>query len=215
MQYTSDDPQEYPQSQAPLETYGEYLIDQDGEVILYDNFFTEEESDTYLDALTHEIEWSADTIKFFGKTFPLPRLTAWYGDPGCCYTYSGIKQNPHVWTLYLLDIKRKVEQVSDCKFNSVLLNQYRDGKDSVSWHSDDEPELGVDPIIASVSFGASRLFRLRHKFRQDVKVSSFFLNHGSLLIMRGKTQANWLHTVPKTKKSVKSRINLTFRYIYT
>lgn len=211
MQDTSD----YPQAQTPAENQGDYLLHQDGEVVLYENFFTEAESDDYLDILTHQIEWKADTIKVFGKQFPLPRLTAWYGDPRCSYTYSGIRQNPHEWIPCLIDIKRKVEQVSDCKFNSVLLNQYRDGKDSVSWHSDDEPELGVDPVIASVSFGASRLFRLRHKFRQDVKTVSFFLNHGSILIMRGKTQANWLHTVPKTKRSVKSRINLTFRHIYT
>ena len=123
--------------------------------------------------------------------------------------------NPLIWTRPLLTIKNKIEKITKHCFNSVLLNQYRHRKDSVSWHSDDEPELGKEPIIASVSFGATRQFMLKHKSKTEIKPITLNLNSGSLLLMKGKTQECWLHQVPKTRKEVSPRINLTFRTILT
>ncbi|WP_204102867.1 MULTISPECIES: alpha-ketoglutarate-dependent dioxygenase AlkB [Spirulina sp. CCY15215] len=188
------------------------VIDIDGQVILYPNFFSIEESDRFFSDLYDCIKWKQDTIKIFGKKMFLPRLTAWYGDEGQSYTYSGIEQHPDPWIPQLKSIKSKVEDISEVNFNSVLLNLYRTGKDSVSWHSDDEPELGTNPIIASVSFGATRRFSLKHKISKDRKVH-IDLESGSLLLMKGETQHCWQHQIPKTSKSVKPRINLTFRVI--
>jgi alkylated DNA repair dioxygenase AlkB len=122
--------------------------------------------------------------------------------------------NPLIWTRPLLTIKNKIEKITQHQFNSVLLNQYRHGKDSVAWHSDDEPELGKEPIIASVSFGATRQFMLKHKFKAEKEPITLNLNSGSLLLMKDKTQECWLHQVPKTRKEVTPRINLTFRTIF-
>ena len=148
----------------------------------------------------------------YGKLHPLPRLTAWYGDKNKSYTYSGISMTSLPWTKELLKVRRKLEEFSKQKFNSVLLNYYRSGNDSVSWHSDDEEELGEFPIIGSLSFGGLRRFRLRNK--QNKKLThTYDLGNGSLLIMKGATQKLWEHEVPKTIKKVSGRINLTFRYI--
>jgi alkylated DNA repair dioxygenase AlkB len=136
------------------------LLSIDGEVIFYENFFGCNESDELFAELSSSTKWQQDTIQMFGKVIPLPRLTAWYGDEGKSYTYSGIEQHPEPWTSILSRIKERVEKTAEVTFNSVLLNLYRDGKDSVSWHSDDEPELGQNPIIASVSFGSIRRFKL-------------------------------------------------------
>ena len=151
-------------------------------------------------------------MRFFGKEVPLPRLTAWYGDPGSRYVYSGIDNQPLPWTPALLEVKRAVEAPSDLVFNGVLLNRYRSGQDSMGWHADDEQEFGDEPIIASVSFGGTRTFQMKHKKRKELK-ASVELTHGRLLVMRGGTQANWLHQVPKTAKPVEERLNLTFRTI--
>jgi alkylated DNA repair dioxygenase AlkB len=151
-------------------------------------------------------------IKIFGKEVCVPRLTAWYGDKGMSYSYSGITVNPLPWTPALLEIRDRVGARSGTPFNSVLLNQYRTGADSVAWHADDEPELGLNPIIASVSFGGTRKFQLKHKTRKEMR-HSLDLTCGSLLLMRGKTQHHWLHQVPKTKRAVETRVNLTFRVI--
>ena len=158
------------------------------------------------------INWKQDYIKFFGKTHPLPRLTSWYGDPGATYAYSGIKSDPNPWNKGLIYLRDELECALDAEFNSVLLNWYRDGNDSLSWHADDEPELGPEPIIASVSFGEARefLFRRRDASRTAVSLT---LEHGSLVVMRGKTQENWVHSIPKRKSVKKSRFNLTFRRI--
>jgi alkylated DNA repair dioxygenase AlkB len=188
------------------------VINTDGEVILYPFFFILKESDRFFSDLYSSVKWRQDTIQFFGKNMPLPRLTAWYGDKGKSYTYSGIEQHPEPWTPTLRLIKSKVEEISEVTFNSVLLNLYRDGKDSVSWHSDDEPELGENPIIASVSFGAARRFSLKHKISKDRKID-IDLPNGSLLLMKGETQHFWQHQIAKTSKSVQPRINLTFRVI--
>jgi alkylated DNA repair dioxygenase AlkB len=151
-------------------------------------------------------------MKMYGKEILLPRLTAWYGDENARYKYSGIVNIPLPWTEELLLIKHKVEEISQTKFNSVLLNYYRNGNDSMGWHSDDEKELSTNPTISSVSFGATRNFQFKHK---SVKKSNqnFLLNNGSLLIMKGETQHNWLHQVPKTKTIIGERINLTFRAV--
>ena len=164
--------------------------------------------------------WSCETLRpgdkkrssFMGRRLTSPRLTAWYGDEGSNYIYSGIKNVPLPWTSAILEVKRAVETCFPRRFNSVLLNRYRTGKDSVSWHADDEPEFGEQPVIASVSFGATRTFQFKHKKRRDLR-ASVALTHGSLLIMRGGTQANWVHQVPKVARPVEERLNLTFRAI--
>ena len=184
---------------------------QDAKVILYEHFFDASESDFLFEVLKREITWQQDTIKLYGKTHLVPRLTAWYGDEGKQYTYSGIRMLPHSWTSTLLKIKLTVEKVAETNFTSVLLNYYRNGKDSMGWHQDNEKELGMNPIIASVSFGATRPFHLRHKFRKDLLKLVIPLTHGSLLIMKGTTQQYWEHHVPKSAKPLAERINLTFR----
>ncbi len=185
----------------------------DSEVAIYRNFFNRVESDQIFQELLSKIKWRQDKMKLYGKEFELPRLTAWYGDDGKSYTFSGIPMNPDAWTPTLLSIKSKIEEVTQAKFNSVLLNLYRSGKDGVSWHSDDEPELGKNPIIASVSFGEARRFQLRHKLDKSLDKVEITLTHGSLLIMKGSTQHLWQHQIPKTVKSLRERINLTFRII--
>lgn len=185
----------------------------DGQIMLYPNFFAASTRDKLFDDLLQNLNWRQDKIKMFGKEINLPRLTAWYGDEGKSYEYSGIKMNPDVWTPTLLTIKKQVEAVAKLNFNSVLVNLYRSGKDHVSWHSDDEPELGNNPTIASVSFGATRRFLLKHKSNQDLGKIEVPLTHGSLLIMQGTTQHFWQHQVPKTTKILTARINLTFRVI--
>ena len=176
------------------------------------NFFNEEESIYFLNTLKKNIKWKQDYIRFYGKSHPLPRLTAWYGDRNKTYTYSGIPMTPNPWNTELLEIKNKVDQYAKIHFNSVLLNCYRTGNDSVSWHSDDEKELGDQPIIGSVSFGGTRKFRLRNKKNKKL-IHNIELVNGSLLIMSELTQQYWEHEIPKTKKMVGERINLTFRSI--
>lgn len=158
------------------------------------------------------INWKQDWINFFGKRNPLPRLTSWYGDSGKTYTYSGIKSKPNEWNKGLLYIKEAIEECIGERFNSVLLNWYRDGSDSLSWHSDNEKELGVDPTIASASFGATRDFLVRRK-DDNSKRLAFKLKHGSLLVMMGEMQRFWEHAIPKRKSLMQSRFNLTFRQI--
>ena len=185
----------------------------DAEVYLDRDFFTAAESDLLLADLTTNIAWEQKAIQFMGKQVMQPRLIAWYGDEGKSYRYSGLTVHPLPWTPTLLTMKARVEAAANITFNSVLLNQYRDGKDSVGWHSDDEPELGTNPVIASVSLGAARNFQFKHKHNPDLKLT-VELTHGSLLLMRGTTQHFWKHQIPKTAKVLGPRINLTFRVIY-
>jgi alkylated DNA repair dioxygenase AlkB len=158
------------------------------------------------------IKWKQDWISFYGKRRPLPRLTSWYGDPGKSYTYSGIRSEPNEWNKGLLYIRGAIERYAGVKFNSVLLNWYRDGQDSLSWHSDDEKELGDVPIIASANFGAERDFIIRRKDDNKQKII-FPMRHGTLMLMRGELQKYWEHSVPKRKNVRGSRFNLTFRRI--
>jgi alkylated DNA repair dioxygenase AlkB len=184
----------------------------DAEVFLYPAFFSAAPADRLLVELREATAWRQERFTLYGKNINFPRLTAWYGDAGASYVYSGIKNVPLPWTPAILEVKHAVEPPSGVGFNSVLLNRYRTGRDSVSWHADDEPEFGEQPVIASVSFGGTRTFQLKHKKRKEWK-ASVELTHGSLLIMRGGTQANWLHQIPKTAKHVEERLNLTFRAI--
>ncbi|MEE9431132.1 MAG: alpha-ketoglutarate-dependent dioxygenase AlkB [Melioribacteraceae bacterium] len=184
---------------------------QDGEYIYLPNFFNKQKSDRLFKALFENIDWKQEEMNMYGRVVKFPRLTAWYGDNNKPYSFSGIKLNPTTWNDELLEIKKAIEPKCEAIFNSVLLNQYRDGSDSISWHTDAEKELGINPIIASVNFGATRKFQLRHKeTKEKIEIE---LKHGSLLIMKGALQHFWQHQVPKTKKKVGNRINLTFRII--
>ncbi len=185
----------------------------DGEVIVYPRFFDFSESDRLFEQLNSSLKWRQDLIRVFGREIRIPRLNAWYGDEGKTYTYSGNSMCPQKWTPTLTLIKERIEKEIGLNFNSVLANLYRDGKDSVSWHSDDEPELGINPVIASVSFGETRRFQLRHKSNKELERVEIPLTHGSLLIMKGTTQHYWKHQIPKTAKKIGARINLTFRVV--
>lgn len=189
------------------------LVLPDAEITLYPRWFSAAEADALWVELNQTILWRQDTIRLYNRQIPLPRLTAWYGDTAASYTYSGITMHPVPWTAALLRIKAAIEPLAEGSFNSVLLNLYRDGRDSVGWHSDDEPELGDYPVIASVSLGATRRFGLRHKFKSSWK-HSLELEHGTVLLMRGLTQQCWQHQIPKTAKPTPPRINLTFRVIH-
>jgi alkylated DNA repair dioxygenase AlkB len=185
---------------------------QDAEIIYYPHFFDQKVADDIFSQLKTDIPWQQDNITVFGKTHLQPRLTALFGNDGKPYSYSNIKMQPHSWTLLLQKIKSFVESVSEVNFTTVLLNLYRDGKDSNGWHADNEKELGNNPVIASVSFGAERIFQLKHNTIQGLK-QNIVLEHGSLLLMKGTTQHFWKHQIPKTAKPIGSRINLTFRVI--
>jgi len=168
-------------------------------------------ADRLFEALRADTGWRQEEIVMFGQRRLVPRLVAWHGDPGARYTYSGVVHEPLPWSAALLEVRGHVESLSGHRFNSVLLNLYRGGSDGMGWHSDDEPELGRDPVIASVSLGVTRRFRLRHRERRDTVPID--LGHGSLLLMQGPTQHHWVHAVPKTSRPVGERINLTFRRI--
>lgn len=182
-----------------------------GEYLFLPNFFSKLESDKYFLALKNDILWKQESMKMYGKHILFPRLTAWYGDDDKPYSFSGITLKPHSWTKELLEIKNKIELIAKTRFNSVLLNKYRNGNDSISWHTDAEKELGINPIIGSANFGATRKFQLKHiKTKEKIEIE---LTHGSLLIMQGELQHFWQHQVPKTSQEVDERINLTFRVI--
>ncbi len=177
------------------------------------HLFDSQEQSLLMNALQEEIPWKQEQIKLFGKTHPTPRLTAWHGDTHCVYKYSGVVNQPFPWTPSLLTIKTRIESLSNgATFNCVLLNFYRDGSDKMGWHSDDEKELGPNPSIASVSFGATRRFDFKHKTEAHNKFS-IHLESGSLLLMQGDMQHHWLHQIPAQKRIQEPRINLTFRYI--
>jgi alkylated DNA repair dioxygenase AlkB len=156
-----------------------------------------------------ETPWREESVFVYGKRHLQPRLTAWYGDAS--YTYSGLRLEPLAWTALLLEIRTAVEAACGQRFNSVLLNRYRNERDGMGMHSDDEPELGNDPVIASLSYGATRSFILRHK--RDKRSVRLPLEDGSLLLMSGQLQRNWLHGINKSTRPLGERLNLTFRYI--
>lgn len=185
----------------------------DADVRFMQGFYHPPRSTHYMEQLLGEIQWREETIRLWGKEYLQPRLSAWYGDAGRRYAYSGVMLHPFPWTETLLQIREDVESASGHRFNSVLLNLYRDENDSVGWHSDAEAELGNMPEIASLSLGATRRFRLRHKVRKEVKPVVIDLTDGSLLLMAGKTQSCWQHAIHKQARTCGPRINLTFRNI--
>jgi alkylated DNA repair dioxygenase AlkB len=184
----------------------------DSEIDYYPDFFDTQKANELFEKLKTEVPWQQDDITVYGKTHPQPRLTALYGNEGKAYGYSNIIMQPHSWSPLIMFIKNEIEDVSPHNFTTVLLNKYRNGKDSNGWHSDNEKELGRNPIIASVSFGAERVFQLKHNTIKELR-QNITLQHGSLLVMKGTTQHFWKHQIPKTAKEIGARINLTFRII--
>ena len=184
----------------------------DAEIIYFPNFISQEESNTLFEELLEKIPWQQDEIMIYGKTHLQPRLTALYGNEGKPYSYSNIVMQPHHWNLSLQRIKLLVENICETNFTTVLLNYYRDGRDSNGWHADDEKALGVNPVIASISLGAERKFQLKHN-KDATQKKNIILENGSLLLMKGTTQHYWKHQIPKTTKPIGARINLTFRVI--
>tara|TARA_B100001063_G_C16476677_1_gene410516 strand:- start:50 stop:655 length:606 start_codon:yes stop_codon:yes gene_type:complete len=194
-----------PPDGTPLELTGARLR-------YFENFFDTSEAKYYFTKLYNEIPWHQDPIKIFGKTYDQPRLTALHANNTNPYSYSGITMYPNKMTPELIEIYNRITLITSVKFTSVLLNLYRNGKDSNGWHADNEKELGKSPVIASVSFGAARYFHLKHRTIKDARFK-ILLNSGSLLLMEGATQEKWLHQIPKTLKPITPRINLTFRKI--
>ncbi len=186
------------------------LLPRDGLVFLVPEALPATDADRLLAALMDGTAWRQEEAFVMGRRTPVPRLTAWHGEAG--YAYSGISHPPQAWTPPLLALKALAERLAGVPFNSVLLNLYRDGRDSVSWHADNEASLGPEPVIASLSLGAVRRFQLRHRQDRETKVT-IELPHGSCLVMAGATQHRWLHQLPKTAVAVGPRVNLTFRLI--
>ncbi|MEF1310624.1 alpha-ketoglutarate-dependent dioxygenase AlkB [Vibrio mytili] len=183
-------------------------VDQ-GKIYYHPNFLSLLEADEYFTKLRTTLPWQQKSITLFGRSVLQPRLQAWHGD--AIYTYSGLTSEPHPWTPELSELKQRCESIAQEPFNSVLANLYRNGQDSMGWHQDNEPELGTNPVIASLNLGATRRFLLRNLHCKTQ--IEYELSHGSLLIMAGKLQHHWKHSVPKTAKPKGERINLTFRYI--
>jgi len=183
----------------------------EADVEYWPEFYSVDESHRFYKQLIDEVDWQQDRVTVYGKEHLAPRLSRWFGEPWMDYTYASYTMKASAMTSLLKQIQANIEQQTGERFNSVLVNYYRDGSDSNGWHSDDEPELGNNPIIASLSLGASRDFHLRHKRNKEMK-HKMSLENGSLLMMRGTTQSHWQHHVPK-RANADGRINLTFRTI--
>jgi len=186
----------------------------DAEIVLYPRLLTAVRAAALFRQLLAEIDWRQEQTRIYGTLRQLPRLTAWYGDPGNSYAYSGIHLEPLPWTGTLAALRGRLEAVTGHRFNSVLLNLYRDGNDSVGWHSDNEPALGPNPVIGSLSFGATRRFMLQHQREKNLR-QSIDLSAGSCLLMSGATQRHWRHCLAKTRRRCGPRINLSYRQIRT
>ena len=182
-------------------------VNPSAEVYYWDNFIPRAQADKLFEHLIDELAWRRDSISMFGREVLIPREQAWYGKHA--YTYSGLTLPPSPMPSSLHWLSDKVAMACNCSFNAVLANLYRNGQDSMGWHSDDEKELGVDPLIASVSLGEARRFQFKHK--QSGDKFELELGHGSLLFMGSQTQINWAHQVPKTRRKIGQRINLTYR----
>lgn len=188
------------------------LVSRDGEAFLFEHFIESEEADLLGGRLQHDLRWETEAIVMYGREIMVPRRVCWVGDAGARYTYSGVMHDPQPWPPVLSDLRARVQSFTGYDFNSVLANLYRDGADSMGWHADKERELGRDPVIASLSFGAERVFKLRHnKSNETVETT---LGNGSLLLMCGSLQHHWRHCLPKMRGVTAPRVNLTFRYIY-
>ena len=185
---------------------------QDAEIEYHPQFFGLEEANALFDKLYQNTQWIEEDIRVYGKIYKQPRLTAFFANNQKKYGYANISMIPQPFPPLLNAIKTKVEAATQTQFSSCLLNLYRDGQDSNGWHADDEKELGLNPVIASVSLGAERLFHLKHKKIKTLK-HKLNLQNGSILLMKGETQHHWLHQIPKTKKPLGKRINLNFRLL--
>jgi len=190
--------------------WSENGLPRDGQAYLFEHFLSQAQADELFLALMRNVAWEQRTIRLFGREIPQPRLIAWYGDPGCRYRYSGLTLEPRAWLPDLRALRMRVQASCSTEFNSALLNLYRDGRDSMGWHRDDEPELG--PEIASVSLGATRGFRFQHARIKSARVT-LPLHSGSLMWMRGETQLHWKHALPKQPGIHAARINITFRWV--
>lgn len=186
------------------------ILPYDGIVEYYGKIMDTGEADRYLQTLLDTIEWKHDEAIIFGKHIITKRKVAWYGDRNYDYAYSGTTRTALLWTPELLQLKTLTEQLTGERYNSCLLNLYHNGDEGMAWHSDDEKMLGKDSTIASLSFGAERKFSLKHRVNKT-ETPSLMLESGSLLVMRSTTQTHWLHSLPKSKKVLSPRINLTFR----
>ena len=198
-----------------IKTAGDFpnLLPYDGTVTYFGPILDEHQADDYFEKLIGLILWQRDEVTIYGKKYLTARKTAWYGEPGLDYTYSGHKRTPLPWTPDLLTLKSLVESLSGETYNSCLLNLYHDGSEGMSWHTDDEKMLKKNGAIASLSLGAERKFSFKHK--QTKETVSLLLEHGSLLVMKGSTQQHWRHALPKSLKIKSPRVNLTFRTIVT
>jgi alkylated DNA repair dioxygenase AlkB len=193
-------------------------LDAEADVALWPRWLAPGEAESTFAALQAAIPWETHRLRLFGREVDAPRLSCWVGDPHTSYVYSGTRFEPHPWLPLLADLRARLQQACDTRFNSVLANLYRDGRDSMGWHSDDEPELGDQPLIASLSLGAERRFRLRRRLPRTARLLpadtvSLLLPAGSVLRMAGATQRLYRHDLPKTRVAVGPRINLTFRWI--
>jgi alkylated DNA repair dioxygenase AlkB len=184
----------------------------DADVRLWPQALQRDAADALLAGLLQDVPWQTEDILIFGERRRVPRLVSWHGDPGTAYSYSGTAHEPLPWTSQLLQLRDQVQELTGHVFNSVLLNLYRNGQDGMGWHADDEPELGRNPAIASVSLGATRRFKLRHRRRSEAAIT-LDLAHGDVLLMAGATQHTYVHSVPKTARPAGERINLTWRWV--
>lgn len=189
----------------------ESVLDEDGQALLWRAFVASDEAAAITAELISSLAWRTESIKMFARDVPVPRLVSWYGDPGAVYRYSGVIHEPLAWPPLLSYLRERVEEATQAGFNSVLANLYRDGNDSMGWHADNEPELGPQPKIASLSFGATRRFRMQQ--RKTKRLVSVALASGDLLYMSGGMQKHWRHSVPKERQVDAPRVNLTFRRI--
>lgn len=187
------------------------LVPFDGKLYWLQQFYGSADADSYFQQLHQSLNWQQEQLFIYGRWLNVPRLMAWYGDAEAHYRYSGVNHQPQAWTSVLAELRSNVETACGHGFNSVLANLYRDGRDSMGCHADDEKELGRNPLIASLSFGDSRLLRFKH--RSTGQKLDIELGHGDLLVMAGELQYHWRHELPKTRRSKQARVNLTFRRI--
>lgn len=197
----------------PSTSEAKTVKDDNFHIKIYDSFLPLEDSDVFFQKLSININWRREQIFVWGKKRTTKRRVAWYADKGKKYSYSGLTLEPETWDEDLIQIKQQIQNITHQEFNSVLLNEYPDGRVGMGWHSDDEKELGINPIIASVSLGAERDFLFRHKKDKSIEPVKILLKHGSLLLMMGSTQHHWHHSLPIRRKVKDRRINLTFRNI--
>ena len=184
----------------------------DADLLMDPAWLAPDRADALMGSLREGLDWEVHRIRMFGRWVDSPRLSSWIGDADASYVYSGARFEPRPWHPALAELRSELHSALGVDFNSVLANRYRDGRDAMGWHSDDEPELGPRPVIASISLGATRRFAFKHRRDGQPKLT-LELVHGSLLLMRGDTQSNYRHALPRTARPVSDRINLTFRQI--